>query len=239
MGLSQDEIATVRHPYSARRYDYQSSPLSRNGQSFRLIQLRKEANDTVRYDLIPLYPTNAPDYEAVSNQWVSPELSCSIAIGDTFLLFTQSAFAILSNARLQPEDAASFQRTRQDTPRHGRVEAEMYFLFRYLQNLQSETSRLPLYEQDKVDAFLSLSCHAIRPHLQPNHKHSVGQIYQRTTIYSLGQGSLALPSLTGLANRKPHGSMIPDSPSWVAGFSRPGITCQIDNHNHTVVPEAP
>lgn len=83
--------------------------------------------------------------------------------------------------------------------------------------------------QDKVLALLGLSSDAEHPDLQPNHELAVQQVYQNVTSQSLEQGSFALSSIAGLANRKLYNSIIPDLPSWVPDFTSPGLLPSLDH----------
>ena len=89
---------------SRTEYDYRNSPLSEHERVFRLVQLLRHADGSVRYDLVSSPLANAPDYEAISYRWGSEERSHSIFVADATFGITSSVYDILNDSCLQPTE---------------------------------------------------------------------------------------------------------------------------------------
>ena len=104
MGKSKSRATPRRSRIEKRKeYDYDSSPLSAHERMIRLIQLFKNADGSIRYDLVPFQLANAPSYRAVSYRWGSPELVHFVTIGNATLRVTSSTYDILRDCCLYPK----------------------------------------------------------------------------------------------------------------------------------------
>lgn len=203
--------------------------------------------------LNPLYDRASRDaflrmvtHDYWSRTWVIQEIICgkqvSILYGEHYVdweLLSSAAFLLKTKKDMSNMLLEGFDEARSAVILSA---VSCIFSVRLLQRVLASGSQLPLstillntgyseasLPQDKVVALVGLSSDADHPDLQPNHELAVEQVYQKVTTHSLRQGSFALLSIAGLANRELYGSTISGLPSWVPDFSSSGLLPSLDH----------